>query len=378
MSHAPIPLAEELVSKFKGQTIAQSIRFYKCVIRDEVIVNTYEERQTSNMEADWGHIAEQAGDEEPAYFIVRLEGTKRWLLLTYVPDAAPVKSKMTFASAKEFLKEKLGANFFVEDVHATTKAELSYANLQAGRAPVNALSSKEVELGELHKQEEQARKDFSQSLTAKTQPGATAGIGGYHSVVLPLTDHAKAELTKLREGTATFLELEITEKNDHVEAKGTAKNVNSGEGVAKEITGSAPRFYVYLTNKISKQAALIYYCPGNSPQKLRMVYSTAKQGLADEINRTGLHIASRKIEISEAGDVVEELKRNLNANTGLQPAKTTVLGEGGGVVKAKNIPTIGGHGGNAHHSVYGLMNNSVTQKTEVKKKIVMPPPGAYG
>jgi len=378
MSHAPIPLSEDLISKFKGQTIAQSIRFFKCVVRDEQIVKTHEQGQTGSIEKDWSFIETQAKPDEPAYFLVRLEGTKRWLLLSWVPETAPVKARMTFATAKEYLKEKLGENFFVEELHASVSAELKYSHYGDHKAPVNALSAKEEEFVELKKNEEQARKDFAESLSLKTSSASSSpGIGGYHSVTLPLTAEAKTEIGKLRDGTCSFVELEITETNDNVKVVGRAKSVLSQDAVSKEISGNVPRFYIYVTNKISKQASLIYYCPEKSPQKLRMVYSTAKQGLADEINKTGLHISSRKIEITEPSDVVEELKRNPSSTTGFSPAGAKkVLEEGGGAVKAKNVPTVGGDG--TGHNVYGLMNNASTQKTETKKKIVMPPPGAYG
>jgi len=386
MSHAPIPLADDLVSKFRGQTIAQSLRYFKCIIQNERIVNVYEHRQTASLETDWGTIAGQTKEDEPAFFIVRLEGSKRWLLVSYVPETAAVKAKMTFATAKNFLKEKLGEEYFVDELNTSTKEELTYSQYQASKAPVNALSMKEIELNAVHKQEEEARKDFATSLQQKTQGGATnspqnaktssPGIGGYHSVSLPLTPKAKSELGKLKDGINTFVELFVTDNHESIDVVGSAKSINGGEGVAKEISGVQPRFFVFVTNKISKQAALIYYCPDKSPQKSRMVYSTAKQGLADEVSKLGVTIATRKIEISEAADVVEELKRNLNT-TGLSPAtnmKKGGLEEGGGGVKASNVRTTGG----SEHEVYGLMKDNVTQKTETKKKIVIPPPGAYG
>eukprot|EP01117_Protostelium_nocturnum_P018548 TRINITY_DN777_c0_g1_i1.p1 TRINITY_DN777_c0_g1~~TRINITY_DN777_c0_g1_i1.p1 ORF type:complete len:377 (-),score=166.59 TRINITY_DN777_c0_g1_i1:149-1279(-) len=375
MSHAPVPLDDSILPAFKSATQTQTVRYFKLIVKDEKVLKDYQHSQSFSVQSDFNTMKDHVSENEAAYFLFRLEGNAKWLFLSYCPDSVGVKDKMTFASARGFVKSTLGENYFVEDNQVTTKEELDYNAYKGNRDVAPVQSKREIALEEVNKAEKEARSDFDDAIKRKTTAGAS-GIGGFHTVAVSLSEKAKTELSKLKDGTSTFLELVIAEGNEKVDPVGGAKNVFNAEGVSKEISGTNPRFYVYVTNKIQKQVALVYYCPDNSPQKLRMVYSTAKQGIADELTRYGLPVASRKLEISDPKDATEELNRNLSTHvTASNAAKKVVLPEGGGSVNTANNLKVGG---NAPTNVYGLMNNKVNEGASTKKKIVIPPPAAYG
>ena len=66
-------------------------------------------------------------DDEAAYIILRRyqNAPNGFVAVTYVPDHAPVRSKMLFASTRLTLVRELGIERFRETIFATTKQELT-------------------------------------------------------------------------------------------------------------------------------------------------------------------------------------------------------------------------------------------------------------
>lgn len=66
-------------------------------------------------------------ENEAAYIILRrhADASDGYVAVTYVPDTAPVRSKMLFASTRLTLVRELGLERFRETIFATTKAELT-------------------------------------------------------------------------------------------------------------------------------------------------------------------------------------------------------------------------------------------------------------
>jgi twinfilin-like protein len=66
-------------------------------------------------------------DNEAAYIILRRhpDASDGYVAVTYVPDTAPVRSKMLFASTRLTLARELGLERFRETIFATTKADLT-------------------------------------------------------------------------------------------------------------------------------------------------------------------------------------------------------------------------------------------------------------
>jgi len=166
----------------------------------------------------------------------------------------------------------------------------------------------------------------------------------------------------------------------------SSKSVSSLSQVATAIHTGEPRFYLY---KHQSQNVFIYCCPDKSPPKLRMVYSTAKPGVADQINKLGISLAAKKVEIREGSELNDELNvTTLNktpilikpsGSTGMMTGRSSGEGgvEGGGTVKtSQHLSMVG----DKLHPVYGIMIDKTAPGTTSKpgkKKIVLPPPGAW-
>lgn len=71
-------------------------------------------------------------DNEAAYVVLRRfpDASDGFIAITYVPDTAPVRKKMLFASTRLTLVRELGIERFRETIFATTKAELTADGLK--------------------------------------------------------------------------------------------------------------------------------------------------------------------------------------------------------------------------------------------------------
>jgi len=288
-----------------------------------------------------------------------------------------IKDKMTYATAKGGLKDKLGHSLFVEEVHTTLKEELTWASHYGNKKPIDARSQQEIIRENVHKQEEDERKQRA-SVTINSGSSKSFLSGGYHSVQIPLSESAKEVLNRFKSGQINFVQLEIDEKKEFVNV--TSEKSISATQLEQEIHTSEPRFYLYVkdSNKV-----FIYSCPDKSPTKLRMVYSTAKPSVAEQIGKIGITLAGKKVEITTPTELTEELKsgltvsasatspRNFTGRLKQTSADTSQLTPLGGTVKSTKVNTV------EAHPIYNLIEQKGKLEHGVKKKIVLPPPGAY-
>eukprot|EP01137_Pigoraptor_chileana_P030384 Opistho-2@16873 len=213
------------------------------------------------------------------------------------------------------------------------------------------------------------------------KPSNAKGIGGYHSVSIPLSDSARGALERFKANEINWVSLEINAAGTSIEPI-EAKSIDSSD-VASLVKKDAPRFYIYSfgQGEIGRKTVFIYCCPGKSPPKLRMVYSTAKQHVIDAVAAFGVSI-TKKIESADADEVTGKFISDEVSHTAAMPsggssstpswAKPPEKEEK--MVKPK-VNTIGG----AQHPVYSLMLQGKDAGTSTtKKKVVIPPSHAYG
>ena len=83
--------------------------------------------ESADFFSDLSSVARLIKDDEAAYVILRrhADASDGYVAVTYVPDAAKVRSKMLFAATRLTLVRELGPERFRETIFATTKAELT-------------------------------------------------------------------------------------------------------------------------------------------------------------------------------------------------------------------------------------------------------------
>jgi len=100
-----------------------------------------------------------------------------------------------------------------------------------------------------------------------------------------------------------------------------------------------------------------------------MVYSTSKPTVASQIEKEGLILAPKKVEVSDPSEITAETLRSASVDVKIGGFQKE-LPVGGGQVKSSSAPKV-----SHEHPVYALMHQGPSGP---KKKIVMPPSGAYG
>lgn len=105
-------------------------------------------------------------DKEAAYIILRRfpDANDGFIAITYVPDTAPVRQKMLFASTRLTLVRELGIERFRETIFATTKAELTAEGFKKHDQHVKLaapLTEEEESLGAVKKAEAEEGRGMS-------------------------------------------------------------------------------------------------------------------------------------------------------------------------------------------------------------------------
>ncbi|KAH3762490.1 actin depolymerizing protein [Pelomyxa schiedti] len=190
------------------------------------------------------------------------------------------------------------------------------------------------------------------------------GIGGYHTVKLPLSSSATTALSQYKTNTINFIELQVTEDPEEIVAAYTG-SIPVGS-VGSRIITTEPRFYLYnfmSPSALAPKSLFIYCCPDKSPAKMRMVYSTVKPTVSKEISVAGINLA-KNFEIRGPEEfTVQQINDALRpSHASYEPAKSTTTN------KSRTVE--------APHPVYSMIGGEA-HSGSTKKKITLPPSGAY-
>ena len=376
-----IELSEELRSLWQQANSIATIRSIIVQIDRETFVPRADLRASVSLKRDFEALASAASP--PCYALFRLSGKDAWLLVSYVPDSLPVHDRMLYASSKATLSRHLGPSFFAHELQASSAADLSFAAFEAAVVP--SASPKPFSAHELAHQdilrEEEAERSFRAQLRTSSSPSSSparpsgSGIGGYHTVVIPLSAAARSALGGAG-GAGSLVELAIDESATSVElVRQTAvADINAAR---QHLTATEPRFYLL---RVPGKSVFVYCCPDASSPKYRMVYSTAKPSIKSQIEAaTGG--ALKTIEIRGADELTAEALSSSHAaaygytrpSTPI-PSQAMLRPTGASVASSPAR-----RDSQAPHPVYNMIAAAQGGGSPRvgAKKIVIPPPGAY-
>lgn len=272
-------------------------------------------------------------EKEAAYILLRRhDAAPRLVAATYVPDAAPVRQKMLFASTRLALVRELGSEHFRETIFATTAEELSGRGFQrhdAHNALAAPLTEEERTLGDVKRAEQEAghgtsSRDvhLSRGLKLTVAPEAVAALRSLNEgetlvslvglgwcfggcilhlasfgMVLPLTKQ------KINPGT------EVVEL-----AAPVSPTPTTIEQLAQSISATEPRFTFFRFahehggNHQGSPLLFFYTCPataGSRAIKFRMMYPLMKRAVLDVAEGQAGLVLEKKFEVDEPGEITE-------------------------------------------------------------------------
>ncbi|CAD6565825.1 MAG: Twinfilin-1 [Alectoria sarmentosa] len=222
-----------------------------------------------------------------------------YVAITYIPDTAPVRQKMLFASTRLTLVRELGTERFRESLFVTEMKELEkqgWEKHDAHGAMSAPLTEEEENLKGIKEAEAEAK-------------GGTEGrrleTGGKLSIALSTEAREALGMFRVGEG-GSLLQLNINVKDETIELVGSSST--DADGLASAISDTEPRYSFFrYTHHVegSEQSPIvfIYTCPSGSKIKERMVYASTKQGfLAAMSSDMGVEIAKR-LELSSPSEI---------------------------------------------------------------------------
>ncbi|KND86999.1 Twinfilin-2 [Tolypocladium ophioglossoides CBS 100239] len=242
------------------------------------------------------------------YFILRrYDSAPPFVAVTYVPDSAPVRQKMLFASTRLTLVREMGTEHFRETIFVTTPEELSDSGFKKhdAHAKMHApLTEEEQTLGEVRRAEREA--------------GSGTGTREIHlskSLAMPVAEDAIAAMKEVgQDGGRVVTMLKINPETEVVELVPESPTPSSISELSKAISATEPRFTFYRfthTHDGAAQSPLLFFytCPvtaGSKSIKSRMLYPLMKRAVLNVADKeAGLTLAKR-FEVEEPSGITEQ------------------------------------------------------------------------
>ncbi|EMC99055.1 hypothetical protein BAUCODRAFT_389388 [Baudoinia panamericana UAMH 10762] len=261
--------------------------------------------KSSTFDDDLDHLQSHLTPTQAAYVLLKThpDAADGYAAITYVPNAAPVRQKMLFASTRLTLVRELGLERFRQQIFTTEKEELT----KEGWAKHEAHTALDAPLTE----EESGLKGVKDAEAAESM--GTAGRRGHVSSRMDVKtgEGVIGALASLKgaECKGTLVQLKYELPNEVLTLESTTESL-SPEDVSKTITASEPRYSFYSTMSGSRaelHILFIYTCPSSSKIKERMVYSTGKSWTRIVAERdAGLTIA-RSLEATEPSELTPDV-----------------------------------------------------------------------
>ncbi|KAK9472263.1 uncharacterized protein V1510DRAFT_417772 [Dipodascopsis tothii] len=252
--------------------------------------------------ADFVVLEPHVSDSEAMYVLYRT-APAQYTFISYVPDAAPVRSKMLYASTRNTLQRALaGAGDLSLTLFATDADELTpdgYRRFLAHNNLAAPLTEEERALRTVR--EFEAVGDAGAAGSARR-----AHAGG---VAMPMSASAEGALAGLAEAgphRKTLVVLEIDVAAEKLEL--VAAIESDGSDLTANMVGDSPRYTFFLyehehAGQTEESLVFIYTCPPTARIKERMLYASARAAVLAEAERlSGLRVA-KKLEASDSDEI---------------------------------------------------------------------------
>lgn len=254
--------------------------------------------------------------------------------IAFIPDDAPIRRKMLYASSKNTLLTQVGLNRFKKSniFNWTLLEELSpqnYRNSGKDDTQASLLTEDEKVLRSINNFQDMslAETGVQGSSTVGTPKNKLVSMhntsGSKSGLLFEVNSDLEAKIGELEPSTLALLLFNINieaEKFMLLLAHSGIKVSELIETISSNVPQSSPFFAVY--NYSSNKYAFIYSCPSGSKVKARMIYASNKQELISFLKKK---LDDKNVVIDkffEVGDIDEldlhglEEKSSLQKNTG--------------------------------------------------------------
>lgn len=248
----------------------------------------------------------------PGYAVFPREGGHAFV--SFIPDSAPIRTKMLYASTKNTIIQELGSGHFGNRyvLALTELEELSknhYEHVTAASLDSAVYSASERTLQEVNQLE---KLTLSQASKSKELPSMHGGL-----LLFKVEGHVREELEGDLLGSLILLNLNTTSETVHLLEKiPDVTDVISAVTSSKAAATGGPFYAIYGYAK--GKLAFIYLCPSGSKVRDRMLYAANKQGFLEYLKGS---LEGTVEHVLEVGDI-DELEVSVFENKPVEAART--------------------------------------------------------
>nr|POE79573.1 isoform 3 of twinfilin-1 [Quercus suber] len=324
-----ISASQDLLAAFKTFVSDPTQRFLLADISNEALVAgdvlySTSSSSSADFSADFSQLQPHLSDTKALYILLKThpDAADGYAAITFVPNAAPVRQKMLFASTRLTLVRELGIERFRQTLFVTEKEELTADGWRRHEAHTSLsapLTAEETLLGgvkDAEAAESQGTSGRRGHVSAKIDVKVASGV--VEALALLKQEGCKGTLVQLKYAMpGEVLTLDASE--DDVRLKDVGARIHADE----------PRFSFYShpgTTGWQPEIWFIYTCPTASKIKERMIYSTGKSWTRTVAERDAGIVIVKSVEATEPNELTLDV---------LEASYASSTQEGAGGVDAK-------------------------------------------
>ncbi|TKX27338.1 cofilin/tropomyosin-type actin-binding protein [Elsinoe australis] len=309
-----IKASTELKSAFNELVSSSSSLALFATITNETLVPGDTIPSNSTFPSSLSQLTPLLSPKTATYILVKTDGSKSdgYLAITFVPDAAPVRQKMLFASTRTTLVRELGIERFGESIFCTNVEEVSPEGWER--------HLKHQRLENPLTEEERANEGIREaemlesSGTGGREMGGMGMGGAQRSSTgtkgLRREEGLEGKVGEVKGGgEGVLVTLKIDVPNETLQVDKVQSGI-SAASLKDSISHDEPRYSFFTYTPPGESEAKIiflYTCPSGSKIKERMVYASSRISVVKMAeNELGLTIAKR-LEGSSPTDFPEEV-----------------------------------------------------------------------
>ncbi|XP_032405868.1 twinfilin-2b isoform X4 [Xiphophorus hellerii] len=262
--------------------------------------------------------------QEPCYILYRLDSQNaqgyEWTFIAWSPDQSPVRQKMMYAATRATLKKEFGGGHIRDEMFGTVEDDLCFQGYMRHRSSCSSpapLTSAEQELQRIKITEDKVVWDERRRIgtpTARARVTMEFGLDKraqtLQGLAFPLQEDAKRALQQLKHKRINYIQLRLDVERETIELVHT-KPTETHE-LPFRIPTDSPRYHFFVfkhshQDQLHEALVFIYSMPGYTCSiKERMLYSSCKNRLLDEVERDYQLEVTKKMEIDSGDGLTED------------------------------------------------------------------------
>ncbi|KAJ4325379.1 Mitochondrial succinate-fumarate transporter [Neodidymelliopsis sp. IMI 364377] len=299
-----IPGASQELKSALGELIVSSSQrgLIARIDKETIVPGATISSSASTFLDDLSNLSTHVKPNEALYILLRRADSlsspdKSLVAVTYVPNAAPVRQKMLFASTRLTLVRELGGEHFPESIFTTESDELTasgWTKHVQHTESANPLTTEEQSLQDIKEAE---------ALESRGTRGQSLAQGG--RLAIRADDEIAGALQKLSEGGDNLVQLRMDSSTETLCLVSSSSATLST--IASAIDPKEPRYSFYRHDDPDASIVFISTCPSAAKIKERMLYAASRGNVVALAQGDGGLKVAKKLEATNPDEITEEV-----------------------------------------------------------------------